>query len=130
MGVRARCPRHDSAYVTICLLCEEDDEREEQDMISKGDLVRMRLTTGGAGEGATLRDLLVLGKVMNYCEEEDTYVIDTRVICVPKEQVVEIETLPADFDFEDVSVEMGMATKQTEREKPPEISGIRFAQQG
>ena len=99
-------------------------------MISKGDLVRMRLTTGGAAGGNNLKDLLILGRVMNYCEEEDTYVIETKVISVPKEQVVEIETLPADFDFEEVSVEIGLAEQESTREKPPEITDIHFAQQG
>ena len=95
-------------------------------MISKGDLVKMRLTTGGEASGNNLRDLLVIGRVMNYCEEEDTYVIDTKVISVPKEQVAEIEALPADFDFEEVSVEMGLAEQESTREKPPEITDIRF----
>ena len=95
-------------------------------MISKGDLVKMRLSAGGAAGEGTLKDLLILGKVMNYCEEEDTYVIDTRVISVPKDQVAEIEALPADFDFEEVTVEIGLVEKESTREKPPEIAEIRF----
>jgi len=101
--------------------------REERDMISKGDLVKMRLSTGAGGSGKTLRDMLILGTVMNYCEEEDTYVVDTKVISVPKEQVLEIETLPADFDFEEVSVEIDMTERKTDRDKPPDITDVRFS---
>jgi hypothetical protein len=96
-------------------------------MISKGDLVRMRLTVGGNASGATLRELIVIGKVVNYTEDDDTYIIEPKVISVPKEQVTEIVALPKDFDFDDVSMEMRMGSRKHEREKPADISDVRFS---
>jgi hypothetical protein len=105
-------------------------------MISKGDLVRVRLTVGGeavvgnAGadaSGAKLRELVIVGKVVNYTEDEETYIIEPKIISVPKEQVTEIVTLPKDFDFGDVSMEMQMSSKKHEREKPSEIANVRFS---
>ena len=45
---------------------------------------------------------------------------------MPKEQVSEIDRLPEDFDFSDVSFEISMTQEERTREKPPEISDIRF----
>ncbi len=81
---------------------------------------------GGAG-GANLRELIVIGKVVNYTEDEDTYIIEPKVISVPKEQVTEIVTLPKDFDFGDVSMEMRMGAKQHERQQATDISNVRFS---
>lgn len=64
---------------------------------------------------------------MNYCEDEDTFILQPRVISVPKKQVMEIETLPEDFDFDDVSMELSAGGKERKREKPSGIGDIRFA---
>lgn len=96
-------------------------------MISKGDLVKMRVSVRGEAGEKYLTDLYILGKVMNYCEDEDTYILQPRVISVPKKQVMEIETLPKDFDFDDVSMELSASGKERKREKPTEIGDIRFS---
>lgn len=96
-------------------------------MISKGDLVKMDLSIGGNGADGVIKNLMILGKVMNYCEEEDTYIVDPKVLSVPKEQVQAIERLPEDFDFNDVAMEMSMGQKKRERTKPLEIENIRFS---
>ncbi|GAB4335804.1 MAG: hypothetical protein Kow0099_08430 [Candidatus Abyssubacteria bacterium] len=95
-------------------------------MISKGDLVKMRLVIGDSSGPERLTDLFVLGKVMNYCEEEDSYIIEPRALSIPKRQVREVETLPKDFDFDDVSMELSVTEKKREREAPPDIANIRF----
>lgn len=96
-------------------------------MISKGDLVKMRLAlSGGSGEQSAA-DLLILGTVMNYCEDEDAYIVMPRAISVPKDRVAEIETLPGDFDFDDVSMELSVGKEGSGREKPSEITHIRFS---
>lgn len=96
-------------------------------MISKGDLVRMRLSVRGDSGGGGLTNLVILGKVMNYSEDEETYILDPMAISIPKEQVEDIETLAEDFDFNDVSMELRVSKKEREREKPPEIDRIRFS---
>ncbi len=95
-------------------------------MISRGDLVKMRLKVGDDGKGKPLMDLFILGRVRNYVEDEDTYIVEPKVISVPKQHVAEIETLPKDFDFEDVSMELNMGAKENVRNKPEEVSEIRF----
>ncbi len=96
-------------------------------MISRGDLVKMRISVRGEGGEKYLTDLYILGKVTNYCEDEDTYILQPRVISVPKQQVMEIETLPKDFDFDDVSMELSAGGKERTRQKPAEIGDIRFS---
>jgi hypothetical protein len=96
-------------------------------MISKGDLVKMRISIKGESDEKYLTDMFILGKVMNYCEDEDTYILEPRVISVPKEQVMEIETLPKDFDFDDVSMELSIGSKERKRETPQQIDHIRFS---
>jgi hypothetical protein len=96
-------------------------------MISKGDLVKMRVSVKGESGEKYLTDLFILGKVMNYCEDEDTYILEPRVISVLKEQVMEIETLPKDFDFDDVSMELSAGSKERKREKPQSVDQIRFS---
>jgi hypothetical protein len=96
-------------------------------MISRGDLVRMRLSVRGDSGGGGPTDMVLLGKVMNYCEDEETYILEPMAISIPKEQVEDIETLPEDFDFNDVSMELRVSKKERKREKPPEIGRIRFS---
>lgn len=96
-------------------------------MISRGDLVKMHVSVRSEAGEKYLTDLYILGKVMNYCEDEDTYILEPRVISVPKQQVMEIETLPKDFDFGDVSMELSTGGKERNREKPKGIGDIRFS---
>jgi hypothetical protein len=98
-------------------------------VISKGDLVKMRLTVGKDQEGKPLIELSIFGKVKNYSEDEDTFIVEPRVISVPKQHVAEITTLPKDFDFEDVSMELsyGEGEKERERAKPADVADIRFS---
>jgi len=98
-------------------------------MISNGDLVKMSLSIGDNSNGGKLRQIFILGRMKNYCEEEDTYILEPTVISVPKEQVSEIERLPEDFDFNDVSMEMRMGSKERPRVKPPEITNIRLSRE-
>jgi hypothetical protein len=96
-------------------------------MISKGDLVKMRLKVGSDQEGQPLVELFIFGKVRNYSEDEDTYIVEPRVISVPKKHVAEIDTLPKDFDFEDVSMELSISGQKRVKEKPAEVKDIRFS---
>lgn len=96
-------------------------------MISKGDLVKMRLSIRDGSEGRTLTDMVVLGKVINYCEEEKTYIVEPKAISIPKEQVQEVETLAKDFDFDDVSMELSIEERERTREEAPEIKNIRIS---
>ena len=96
-------------------------------MISRGDLVKMCLTIGGESGDSRSRELIILGRVLNYSEEEESYILEPKAISVPKSQVAEIERLPEDFDFDDVSLEIRLTEKELKREKPSEIDHIRFA---
>jgi hypothetical protein len=98
----------------------------EHGMISRGDLVKMRLSIQADPSGKGLRDIFILGRIRNYCEEEDTYIVEPRMISVPKDQVSEIERLPEDFDFNDVSLELSLVDQERPREEPPDITDIRF----
>lgn len=98
-------------------------------MISKGDLVLMRLSLGGDSDDGGLRETIMIGKVLNYCDEEENYIFDPLVISISKEQVAEIEALPADFDFNDVSMGISMAHEKFKHDKPPEITDIRFSRE-
>ncbi|RJP16127.1 MAG: hypothetical protein C4520_19125 [Candidatus Abyssobacteria bacterium SURF_5] len=95
-------------------------------MISKGDLVRMRLRIGGDGT-KPLMEMLIFGTVKNYSEDEDSYIVEPRVISVPKEHVEAIDTLPKDFDFEDVSMELNVGQGNRNKQKPDEVTDIRFS---
>lgn len=99
-------------------------------MISKGDLVRMRLSAGGESKEGQIKDVVIFGRITNYCEDEDTYILAPEVLSIPKEQVSAIERLPEDFDFAEVASEMSQTKEETEREKPPEIDNIRFSRRG
>ncbi len=96
-------------------------------MISKGDLVKMRLSGGGDSGRGSQAKMVIIGRVMNYCEDEETYILDPMAISIPKEQVEETETLPEDFDFNDVSMELRVSKNEREREKPPAFDHIRFS---
>ncbi|RJP68516.1 MAG: hypothetical protein C4532_12785 [Candidatus Abyssobacteria bacterium SURF_17] len=96
-------------------------------MISKGDLVRMQLRIGGEGGTDSVKELSIIGQVINYSEDEGTYIVEPRAISIPKEQVAGVETLPRDFDFGDVSMELRVSAKEREKDKPGEISEIRFS---
>jgi hypothetical protein len=98
-------------------------------MISNGDLVKMTLSVAGDSNGSTLRQLFILGRMKNYCDEEETYILEPIVISVPKEQVSEIERLPEDFDFDDVSMEMRIGEQERQRETPSEITNIRLTRE-
>jgi len=94
-------------------------------MISKGDLVKMRLSLGGASEGVT--EIFILGRMMNYCDEEEAYIVEPKALSVGKDQVVDIERLIHDFDFQNVSEELSVIEKERERETPPDITNIRVS---
>ena len=95
-------------------------------MISKGDLVKMRLSVGTDENGKPLIDLFILGQIKNYAEDEETYIVEPRMISVSKEHISEIVPLPADFDFEDVSMELNVGEQKREKQKPAEVTDIRF----
>ena len=94
-------------------------------MLSKGDLVKMRISLGGDSDGA--KEMLILGKLMNYSDEEEIYIVEPRAISIRKDQVVEIERLLDDFDFENASEEMGAGDDERVREIAPEIVNIRIS---
>jgi hypothetical protein len=96
-------------------------------MISKGDLVKMTLSLDSGSNGRTLRKIFVLGVIANYCDEEETYIVEPKAISVPKDQVTEIERLPEDFDFDNVSTEIKIQTTERPAGEPPEISDIRIS---
>jgi hypothetical protein len=96
-------------------------------MISKGDLVKMRLTVGKDQGGKPLIELFLFGQIKNYSEDEGVYILEPRVISVPKGYVAQIDTLPKDFDFEDVSMELRIEEKEQIRRKPAEVNNIRFS---
>lgn len=96
-------------------------------MISRGDLVKMRLKAGSDQDGKPLMEMFIFGTVKNYSEDEDTYIVETKVISIPKKYVAEIDTLPKDFDFEDVSMELRVGEQQRVKRKPSEVSEIRFS---
>ena len=94
-------------------------------MISKGDLVKLRLTLGGGSEGT--KELFILGQMMNYSNEEDTYILEPQAISIRKDQVTEAVRLREDFDFENVSEELNLTENGVERIIPPDITNIRVS---
>ena len=99
-------------------------------MISKGDLVKMRISLGGEPGEGKLTELFILGRMMNYCEEEENYIIEPRVFSIRKDQVIEAEVLLEDFDFDNVSMELSLVDEERRREEPPDITNIRVSQEG
>jgi hypothetical protein len=75
-------------------------------MISKGDLVKMRMVLGGDSQSGGIKEIFILGRMINYCDEEDSYIVDPKVLSVRKDQVAEINRLLEDFDFENASEEL------------------------
>ncbi len=94
-------------------------------MLSKGDLVKMRITFGGDSDG--VKEMLILGKMMNYSDEEEMYIIEPKAISIRKDQVLETERLLDDFDFENASEEMSAVDGERVREIAPEIVNIRIS---
>jgi hypothetical protein len=94
-------------------------------MISKGDLVKLRLTVGGDSEG--IKELFILGKMMNYSDEEETYILEPQAISINKDQVTEAVRLREDFDFGNISDELSMTENGLERKSPPDITNIRVS---
>ena len=96
-------------------------------MISKGDLVKVRLSLGGGLDSGGAGEILILGRMMNYSEEEDMYILEPKAISISKDQVVGVDRLLEDFDFDNISEEMGVIEKEREREIPPDITNIRIS---
>ena len=94
-------------------------------MISKGDLVKLRLTLGGGSEGT--KDLIILGQMMNYSDEEDIYILEPQAISIRKDQVNEAVRLREDFDFGNISEELSITENGLERTIPPDITNIRIS---
>ena len=94
-------------------------------MISKGDLVKLRLTVGGDSAGA--KELFILGKMMNYSDEEESYILEPQAISIRKDHVAEAVRLREDFDFDNVSDELSMTENGLERKAPPDITNIRVS---
>ena len=95
-------------------------------MLSKGDLVKIRLPVGGASQGG-VGEILIFGKMMNYCDGEDSYIVEPRAISIHKGSVEKIDRLITDFDFEDITAELNTSERESEREIPPDIVDIRVS---
>ncbi len=96
-------------------------------MISRGDLVKMRLSFGGEPGEGKVTEMFVLGRMVNYCDEEDSYIVEPRVISIHKDQVAEVDRLLEDFDFENASEELSRGEYKSKRETPPDIADIRVS---
>ena len=97
-------------------------------MLSKNDRVKLRLVLGD-GSGGT-KELFILGRMMNYCDEEESYVIEPTAISITKDQVEEPVKLSKDFDFENAAEELSTHGRKLERELAPDIVSIRISQNG
>lgn len=96
-------------------------------MISRGDLVKMRISFGGEPGEGKITEMFVLGRMMNYCDEEDSYIVEPRIISIHKDQVVKVDRLLEDFDFENASDELSRGEYKSKRETPLDITDIRVA---
>ena len=96
-------------------------------MISKGDLVKMRISFGGEPGEGKLTEMFILGRMMNYCDEEGSYIVEPRIISINKDQVVGVDRLLEDFDFENASEELSKGEYESKREIPPDIADIRVS---
>jgi hypothetical protein len=94
-------------------------------MISKGDLVKLRVTLSDGPEGR--KELHIFGKMMNYCDEEDDYILEARAFSIQKKHVAEAERLLEDFDFENISEELDSKGTARELHSPPDITNIRIS---
>jgi hypothetical protein len=97
-------------------------------MISKGDLVKLHLVLGDGSEGT--KDLFILGRMMNYCDEEESYIVEPTAISITKDQVADATRLPEDFDFENASEELSSHGEARKRELAPDILNIRVSKNG
>ena len=97
-------------------------------MISRGDLVKLHLVLGDGSEGKI--DLFILGRMMNYCDEEDAYIIEPKALSFEKDQVEAAVRLEEDFDFENAAEELVAHGEERVREIAPDIRNIRISQDG
>ena len=96
-------------------------------MITKGDLVKMRMVLGSDSQSGGVKEVFVLGRMINYCDEEDSYIVDPKVLSVRKDQVAEIERLLVDFDFEKASEELKSGNFEKKHAIAPDITNIRVS---
>ena len=96
-------------------------------MITKGDLVKMRMVLGGDSQSSGTKEVLILGRMINYCDEENSYIIDPKILSVRKDQVAEIERLRADFDFEKAPEELKSGNFEKKHTIAPDIVNIRIS---
>lgn len=96
-------------------------------MISKGDLVKMRMVFGGDSQSGVVKEIFVLGRMINYCDEEDSYIVDPKVLSVRKDQVAQIDRLLEDFDFEKASEELRSRSIEKKHTIAPDIVNIRIS---
>ena len=97
-------------------------------MISKGDLVKLHVILGDGSNGT--KDLFILGRMMNYCDEEESFIIEPTAISITKDQVEESVRLQEDFDFENAAEELNAHGEERERFIAPDILSIRVAPNG
>ena len=97
-------------------------------MISKGDLVKLHVVLGDGSEGT--KDLFILGRMMNYCDEEESFIIEPTAISITKDQVDEAVRLQEDFNFENASEELSAHGAEQKRVLAPDILNIRVAPNG
>jgi len=55
------------------------------------------------------------------------YILEPKAISISKDQVAGVDRLLEDFDFDNISEEMGVIEKEREREIPPDITNIRIS---
>ena len=96
-------------------------------MITKGDLVKMRMVLGGDSQSGGIKEVLILGRMINYCDEENSYIVDPKVLSVRKDQVAEIERLRTDFDFEKAPEELKSGDFEKKHTIAPDIVNIRIS---
>jgi hypothetical protein len=96
-------------------------------MITKGDLVKMRMVFGGDSQSSGVTEVLILGRMINYCDEEDSYIVDPKVLSVRKDHVAEIERLRVDFDFEKAPDELKSGHYVKKHTIAPDIENIRIS---
>ena len=96
-------------------------------MITKGDLVKMRMVLGGDSQSGGIKEVFILGRMINYCDEEDSYIVDPKVLSVRKDHVAEIDRLLEDFDFENASEELSAGDFEKKHTIAPDIVDIRIS---
>lgn len=97
-------------------------------MISKGDLVKMRMVLDGDSQSGGTKEVIILGRMVNYCDEEDIYIVDPKLLSVRKDQVAKIDRLLEDFDFENASDELSAGGFEKKKYTiAPDIENIRIS---